>query len=254
MRVTPGVAFVKGDSVARQGVYMLEVPTEGTVDLTPAHATLPRIDLVVLEDLDSSPDGGGALSDEGRVRVVAGTPNASPTAPATPANALALAEVRVNAGVTTVATSQVTTRAPLLTQPLATAFAFGTSSGTGASGSIFTPASWSSVQQQGGALYDVANGQRFTIPAGQSGLWQVSAQCSWNANAAGTRELYFALNGSVYTGVAHGASPSAGKGTQQSVSLPLDLAEGDYLDLRLAQDSGSAIGYTTSLRIARIGA
>jgi hypothetical protein len=103
--VAAGRALVRGDAVTRQGVYLVE---NDAALFSPfcgaAHATLPRIDLLVLEVLDSAPDGGSAGADLPQLRIVAGTANASPVAPALPASAIALAELRVNAASTTVTT------------------------------------------------------------------------------------------------------------------------------------------------------
>lgn len=101
--VAAGRAFVNGDSVARQGAYMIE--NDGAL-LSPyaaaAHATLPRRDLLVARVYDPSPDGGGAASDSVVLELVTGTPAASPTTPTTPPNAIPLAYLAINAAATTV--------------------------------------------------------------------------------------------------------------------------------------------------------
>lgn len=66
-----------------------------TLALTAAHATLDRIDLVT------------AVQDA-TLAVIAGTPHASPTAPALPSGSIALAEVLVEATVTSVSNAEIT--------------------------------------------------------------------------------------------------------------------------------------------------
>ncbi len=125
VNVAAGRALINGDTVARQGAYFAE--NDGVVVVGPhgaAHATLPRIDLVILRDYDASPDGGSAGLDVQRIEIVAGSPNASPVAPALPANAIPLAEVLVGAAVTTITAGNVTDRRPRLSLgavPLVTA-------------------------------------------------------------------------------------------------------------------------------------
>jgi hypothetical protein len=62
---------------------------------TAAHATLPRVDLVVVQVRANDLDGGS--NNDWIVQAVAGTPAASPVAPATPAYAVAIAEVLIPA-------------------------------------------------------------------------------------------------------------------------------------------------------------
>jgi hypothetical protein len=256
LRVTEGRAFVRGTSVTRQGVYMLEVPTEGTVAVTAAHATLPRIDRVVLEDLDSSPDGGGALDDLARVRVIAGTPAASPAAPALPANAITLATVQVDAAATSIANAKITTNlTPAYSSGLQVPHFEGTVSGTAADATDHNPPSFSSVTMRqptgpGGVLWSIALPQRVTIP--KDGVYQVAAHVSWNAMSIGSRSLSLMKNGALFTSDTLRAVASS-LTTQQSLAMPLYLVAGDYLALRLWQDSTGVLNYTASLRVTRIG-
>lgn len=66
------------------------------VVLTAAHATLDRIDLVVVQVRANDLDGG--TNNDWVVQAVAGTPAASPVAPAVPAYAVAIAQVLIPAG------------------------------------------------------------------------------------------------------------------------------------------------------------
>jgi hypothetical protein len=81
--------FIKSD-------YTVVTNAQQTGTITTAHATLPRIDRVVIDGVT------------GTVSVIAGTPNASPTAPAITAGKLPVCQVYVAAAVTTISNSVLT--------------------------------------------------------------------------------------------------------------------------------------------------
>lgn len=107
--VAAGVAWVRGDDSALQPVYRCY--NDGVVNLAIAAAdgTNPRIDLVIAEVRDA---GFSGVSTDWRLRVVTGTPAASPAAPATPNNAIVLARVSVPANDTAITNSQITDYRP----------------------------------------------------------------------------------------------------------------------------------------------
>lgn len=90
--INAGVAFVAGTSnPGTQGVYTVFNDSTITLNLTPAHATLPRRDLIILRVYDNESDGSGL--NLAQFEHVTGAANASPTLPATPVNSLVLAEL-----------------------------------------------------------------------------------------------------------------------------------------------------------------
>jgi hypothetical protein len=101
----PGVV-----SRAGQGPYICAVDAAVNVDIAAANATNPRIDIVILRtydlDLGDVAPAGITLPSGQRgcatVEVVGGTPAGSPAAPATPANAIKIAEVTVPANATSI--------------------------------------------------------------------------------------------------------------------------------------------------------
>lgn len=101
--VAAGRALVNGDSVARQGAYLIE--NDGPL-VSPyaeaAHATLNRRDLIVARVYDPSPDGGSAASDQVVLEVITGVPGASPVTPAIPPSAIPLATAFIMPGATTI--------------------------------------------------------------------------------------------------------------------------------------------------------
>jgi hypothetical protein len=102
--VNPGVCFI-GAASAVGGAY--ECHNDATYDvlLASANATLPRKDLVVARIYDAFDDVGSR--NEYAIEAITGTPNSAPVVPATPAGALALAQVTVPAAATAIATANI---------------------------------------------------------------------------------------------------------------------------------------------------
>jgi hypothetical protein len=84
------------------------------VDIEPADATNPRIDTIIyrVRDSDLGDASNGTWSKGAGVEVVKGTPSASPVGPSTAAipSYIFLADVRVDAGVTSIASGKITDR------------------------------------------------------------------------------------------------------------------------------------------------
>lgn len=92
--VQPGAVMIPGNSGTANGVYRTALPAAETGNLVARNATNPRIDLVVFRAMDTSVVAGhGAYT--GRLEIIAGTPAASPVAPALPAMAVELARINV---------------------------------------------------------------------------------------------------------------------------------------------------------------
>lgn len=114
--IAGGRCFIAGTENTYQGTYYCENRGAATVTLTGANPTNPRIDLIVARIRDSV-YSGLAASDGFTIEAVAGTPAATPVAPATPANSIVLAQVRVNAGATTVTGGNITDTRPIARRP-----------------------------------------------------------------------------------------------------------------------------------------
>lgn len=100
--VAAGAAWIAGDDDANaQPTYRVRNDAAILLQHDAADATNPRIDVVIAEVLDSTFSGVSKLW---RLRIVKGTPAGSPTAPATPGNAIALAQVTIPAGSGTLGT------------------------------------------------------------------------------------------------------------------------------------------------------
>lgn len=103
--VAAGSAWVRGTDSATQPTYRCRNDATVNLAIAAADATDDRLDLVVAEVRDAAFSG---VSTDWRLRVVTGTPAGSPSAPATPDNALVLATVSVPATDTTIANAQIT--------------------------------------------------------------------------------------------------------------------------------------------------
>lgn len=101
--VNAGFAFVQGSTSATAGMYTGCLDTTSTLTVTTSDPTNPRIDNVIVQFVDN-----GNNTSTGTVNIQAGTPAASPSAPALPANSLLLATVAVGAGVSSITGGNIT--------------------------------------------------------------------------------------------------------------------------------------------------
>ncbi|MGW6459289.1 hypothetical protein ACWF94_25750 [Streptomyces sp. NPDC055078] len=95
-RLSPGRLWVAGTSAPAQGGYPVTVDADTLLTFTDGHATLPRIDALVVRVIDSDYDGSGRY--EAVLDLIPGTPAAVPLPPGVPANAEPLYEIAVPAG------------------------------------------------------------------------------------------------------------------------------------------------------------
>lgn len=191
-------------------------PVARTLTATAAHATLARIDTVALRFY---PPG---VEEEGRIDLVllAGAPNASPTAPALTQTTTiweeALADVRVDPTVTSLATNKVTDRRT---------YAFGFPSGVVA----------------GDLLYADANGKLARLPKGTSGqyLKQGAAIPSWAAAGDASGPASSSDNGLVLF------AGTGGKTLKQSALTGISVVTAGVHGV-LAQPQGLIVGTTAT--------
>lgn len=112
-----------GQSFTTQAMYDTLNDAPLTLTIAASNPTNPRIDLVYIQVQDSFYSGSNNQAIAG---VVTGTPAASPSVPATPANAVAIATVAVGAGVTSIVNAniaRVISTATLLGAPVVTLLA-----------------------------------------------------------------------------------------------------------------------------------
>lgn len=83
------------------------------------------------------------------------------------------------------------------------------------------------------------NPTRMTVPVGKAGYFVIGANILWDDNALGIREINLIKNNS--DDIARvTASPSA-TGFEQNVSIPVQLADGDFIELQVFQTSGGGL-------------
>jgi hypothetical protein len=120
VQVAAGRAIVPGTSVSppsgftftTQGSYFVLNDATISVTISTANATNPRIDVVYVGVQDAFYSGS---TNTALISVVTGTPAPSPSAPAIPTNAVALAQVAVAANATSIVNANITAVATLAT-------------------------------------------------------------------------------------------------------------------------------------------
>jgi len=136
--IASGWGAIVGTTQSNMGTYQFYNDASATATITTADVSNPRIDRVCITVNDAYYTG--ALNNV-TINVVAGTPAASPTAPATPANSISLATIAVGAGVTSILTANITDTRVDVTTLLPSGDITGVTAGTGlvgggASGSV----------------------------------------------------------------------------------------------------------------------
>lgn len=105
VQVASGIAYVPGSEGSTQGVYACTNNGTKTISITAAHASLPRIDLIVLQVRDSAYSGA---SNDWIITSITGTAASSPVAPTVPNNNITLAQIAVGAAVTSIVNANIT--------------------------------------------------------------------------------------------------------------------------------------------------
>lgn len=107
VNVAAGKAFVDGTENANQGAYLCVNDATVNLAIAASDPTNPRKDLVVAKVQDAEWSGA---TNSWSLAVVTGTPAASPSEPAVPANAHVLAMINVAAGATSITNGNITDR------------------------------------------------------------------------------------------------------------------------------------------------
>jgi hypothetical protein len=111
LNVASGVVIIPGSEGTKQGVYICVNDATEVVTMAAAHASLPRIDLVVARIQDSFYSGA---SDTWTLEPVTGTANSTPVAPSAPANSIILATITRSAADDTIASGDIADSRPLM--------------------------------------------------------------------------------------------------------------------------------------------
>jgi hypothetical protein len=103
--VESGVACIPGTESGAQANYWATNDAQVTLSISAAHATLPRIDIVVVNIRDTFYSGA---SNDSQLQVITGTPASSPAVPTAPANSITICQVAVGAAVTSIVDANIT--------------------------------------------------------------------------------------------------------------------------------------------------
>ena len=227
-----GWAAILGNYQTNMGVYMAYNDATTNLTITTANATNPRIDLVCITVSDAYYTGS---VNTGAFNVVAGTPAASPTVPATPTNSIALAQIAVGAGVTSILTANITNYGVKASSPtvgnivtakgdIVTATASGTPSNlpVGSDGQTLVANSSTST----GLSYTAGTVQANPVLNSATAIWQRGTSITYNASVG-----YFADR---WYGYSVPAATFSRQATNDTTNLPFI----QYC-MRIQRNSGS---------------
>jgi len=106
-----------------------------------------------------------------------------------------------------------------------------------------TAISWGDVHYDTDAFWDSGSATRLTVP--MPGVYHVDVVVAYGINTTGYREVELRRTGTAVRGRAR-ATP-VGVSSTVNVSVDLDLADGDYLEVWTRQNSGGALGTVSGL-------
>jgi hypothetical protein len=105
----------------------------------------------------------------------------------------------------------------------------------------------------------VTNTSRLTVPVGKAGYYLIVGQASWATSATGRKACWPYKNGTLRLAVDEVNGDDGGLGLSHTAVCFAQLAEGDYVELHVRQDSagalfslGSATGDLTSLSMYKL--
>ena len=103
--VESGVVSIPGTESGAQANYLACNDGQVILSIAAAHATLARIDIVVVNIRDQVYSGS---SNDAQLQVITGTPASSPVAPSAPNNAVIIAQIAVGAAVSSITNANIT--------------------------------------------------------------------------------------------------------------------------------------------------
>jgi hypothetical protein len=118
VNVSSGWAAIVGTTQTNMGTYMAYNDASTNLLISTANPSNPRIDLICVTVSDAFYTG---TLNQVAFQVVAGTAAASPAVPATPTNSLAIGQIAVGAGVTSIITANITNYGTVAGSPFVTA-------------------------------------------------------------------------------------------------------------------------------------
>ena len=120
----------------------------------------------------------------------------------------------------------------------------------------YTAITWDTEQYDTDAIHSTSvNTSRFTIPAGKGGKWLFTGVALWEANATGSRFLFYYVNGALTARLFNITAP-AGVEPASPISITLNLSATDYIEFFAYQNSGTALNYQvgSNIQVTYLGA
>jgi len=213
VNVSSGYAAIVGTTQANMGTYMAYNDATTNLTISTSSPSNPRIDLIVITINDAY--YSGTLNNVS-FQVIAGTPAASPTVPATPANSLALGQIAVGTSVTSIVTANITNYGTLATGPFGNVTTTGTQTLTNKTLNLTPTAGTSSTS---GVLNVGTNsfsdtGLLATFQSSIAGYNQLTVQNTSNNAAASAEVIVYNDQGTASTNYASmGINSSTYSGT-----------------------------------------
>lgn len=139
-------------------------------------------------------------------------------------------------------TANETAVSALRSQPSANVFLL--SDQTATNNSLITLAFGGEFFDIGGLHSSTTNTSRLTAPT--AGIYQVNAMVSWLSNASGGRLVGVYKNGAAFPILSDVRAPTPGGTSTQSLTGLISLAAGDFLEVKVFQDSGTSLAVSSS--------
>ena len=246
-----GEVLIPGSIGATQGLYYALNDATVNLAIAASNATNPRIDVVYAAVQDAAYSGS---TNTWVLGVVTGTPAASPTVPALPSSAVALAQILVPASSTSVVTANITDVRPFgVTPPAGAIYQSGGTTTVTTSNTALTSMT---AQFLRGGMTVASNG--LTVP--KAGIYHVDGTINFSAQVAGTNlSLYASIVQNSATALLRAGSSydPSGEFPVCSVSGLIQLAAGDNVTLWGQAGSQSIVTQNgqqyTYLHLHRVG-
>jgi hypothetical protein len=242
--IARGGGFVKGTDQQDQGFYFVYNDANLTLSGFTPDSTNPRLAIVVFRVFDTT---DGQSGDTSSLSVILGTPNAVPVAPATPASALLLATVRINAGVTSILNAQITDNRVTVGKLFSGAKVNRTSDDSGHVPNALDAIQWQSEAYDQGSYFTTGANTRLTVPS--PGEYAVSTGIQMeNSDTSGIRRVDIYKNGSAVAGEIRNAPTDTSVNFSCTVVAREICIAGDYFEVYVLHKSGATLKVQTSGR------
>jgi hypothetical protein len=246
--ISSGAVWIKGTDITDQGNYFCYNGAAVVLTLNNSDPTNDRIDLIVAHVKDNTE---GQAGDTWVLEKVTGTPSGSPSPPAKPASSYVLAQVRVNAGVSSVSNANITDKRKVVglvvSSGLPTVRVNKSGSPQNLPDSSDTAITWDTVEYDWTTpFYSGGSPNRLTVPAGLGGIYIITVNVYLTNFAGGERrniKIWRNGIGGDMVGENQLSMPAGTFSANYGIVLPLTehylLNDNDYVQISAFQDKGS---------------